>query len=104
MELGEHEPNEPPVADCDCRRCAVATRDALRKDAERYRWLREHFRFANDSMRELWFDPVLEPNDSGVPDDLDQEIDHAMSGANAELCGGTSATNAVLNGEHVSKT
>jgi len=39
MELGEHEPNEPPVADCDCRRCAVATRDALRKDAERYRWL-----------------------------------------------------------------
>ena len=68
---------------CDCRRCAVATRDALRKDAERYRWLREHFRFANDSMRELWFDQVLEPNDSGVPDDLDQEIDHAMSGANA---------------------
>ena len=54
-----------------------------RKDAERYRWLREHFRFANDSMRELWFDPVLEPNDSGVPDDLDQEIDRAMSGANA---------------------
>lgn len=54
----------------------------LRKDAERYRWLREHFRFANDSMRELWFDPVLEPNDSGVPDDLDQEIDRAMSGAN----------------------
>ena len=61
--------------------------DALRKDAERYRWLREHFRFANDSMRELWFDPVLEPNDSGVPDDLDQEIDHAMSGANAKLSG-----------------
>lgn len=56
----------------------------LRKDAERYRWLREHFRFANDSMRELWFDPVLEPNDSGVPDDLDQEIDRAMNGANAE--------------------
>ena len=55
----------------------------LRKDAERYRWLREHFRFANDSMRELWFDPVLEPNDSGVPDDLDQEIDLAMNGANA---------------------
>ncbi len=37
MELGEHEPNEPPVADCDCRRCAGATRDALRKDAERLR-------------------------------------------------------------------
>lgn len=55
---------------------------ALERDAARYRWLREHFRFANDSMRELWFDPVLEPNDSAVPDDLDQEIDHAMSGAN----------------------
>lgn len=54
----------------------------LRKDAERYRWLREHFRFANDSMRELWFDPVLEPNDSGVPVDLDAEIDRAMNGAN----------------------
>ena len=83
MELGEHRQDEPPVPDCDCRRCAVATRDDLRKDAERYRWLREHFRFANDSMRELWFDPVLEPNDSGVPDDLDQEIDRAMIGANA---------------------
>lgn len=64
------------------RRAEEAKRD---KDAERYRWLREHFRFANDSMRELWFDPVLEPNDSGVPDDLDQEIDRAMSSANAEL-------------------
>jgi hypothetical protein len=64
-----------------------AAAQTLRKDAERYRWLREHFRFANDSMRELWFDPVLEPNDSGVPDDLDQEIDHAMSGANADVTG-----------------
>lgn len=53
------------------------------RDAERYRWLREHFRFANDSMRELWFDPALEPNDSSVPVDLDAEIDRAMSGANA---------------------
>lgn len=56
--------------------------EALRKDAGRYRWLREHFRFANDSMRELWFDPVLEPNDSGVPVDLDAEIDRAMNGSN----------------------
>lgn len=55
------------------------------RDAERYRWLREHFRFANDSMRELWFDPALEPNDSSVPVDLDAEIDRAMSGANDEL-------------------
>ena len=64
------------------RRAEEAKRD---KYAERYRWLREHFRFANDSMRELWFDPVLEPNDSGVPDDLDQEIDRAMSGANNQV-------------------
>ncbi|HWS78754.1 MAG TPA: hypothetical protein VN205_10325, partial [Thermomonas sp.] len=69
--------------DPNCGARTVRLDDALRKDAERYRWLREHFRFANDSMRELWFDPVLEPNDSGVPNDLDQEIDRAMSGANA---------------------
>lgn len=60
----------------------MATADCSELDAGRYRWLREHFRFANDSMRELWFDPVLEPNDSGVPVDLDAEIDRAMNGAN----------------------
>ena len=48
------------------------------RDAERYRWLREHFRFANDSMHEIWFDDTLEPDDSGVPTDLDQTIDSAM--------------------------
>ena len=48
------------------------------RDAERYRWLREHFRFANDSMHEIWFDDTLEPDDSGVPTDLDQTIDTAM--------------------------
>lgn len=62
---------------------AEARLAALERDAARYRWLREHFRFANDSMRELWFDPALEPNDSSVPVDLDAEIDRAMSGANA---------------------
>lgn len=73
-----------------CRDEAAETERMLRaeyaknqRDAERYRWLREHFRFANDSMRELWFDPALEPNDSSVPVDLDAEIDRAMSGANA---------------------
>lgn len=53
--------------------------EALRKDAERYRWLREHFRFANGSMHEIWFDGSLEPNDSGVPADLDQTIDAAIA-------------------------
>lgn len=54
---------------------------ALKKDAARYRWLRQHFRFANDSMHEVWFDALLEPNDSGVPTDLDQTIDAAMQTA-----------------------
>lgn len=53
--------------------------DAARRDAERYRWLRLHFRFANDNLRELWFDKLLAPNDSGVTADLDQEIDAAMA-------------------------
>lgn len=53
--------------------------ERLRKDAERYRWLRKHFRFANDNLRELWFDPAIDPNDGGVPEDLDQEIDRAVS-------------------------
>lgn len=48
------------------------------RDADRYRWLREHFRFANDSMHEIWFDDTLEPDDSGVPTDLDTAIDSAM--------------------------
>ena len=69
----------------DAREAAGYARGLVeaKRDAERYRWLREHFRFANDSMRELWFDPALEPNDSSVPVDLDAEIDRAMSGANA---------------------
>ena len=51
-----------------------------RKDAIRYQWLRDHFRFANDSLHEIWFDAALAPNDGGVPDDLDQEIDNARGG------------------------
>ncbi|KAF1711097.1 hypothetical protein CSC70_03990 [Pseudoxanthomonas kalamensis DSM 18571] len=54
-------------------------------NAERYGWLREHFRFANDSLHELWFDGSLEPNCGGVPADLDQEIDRAMLAAAPEL-------------------
>ena len=85
----------PAHYECAVRELASSReREARMRDAERYRWLREHFRFANDSMRELWFDPVLEPNDSGVPDDLDQEIDHAMSGANAEVSRGPSGPSA----------
>ena len=49
----------------------------FQRDAERYRWLRGHFRFANDSLREIWFDQTLDPVD---PVELDEEIDRAMSG------------------------
>ena len=57
------------------------------QDAARYRWLRKHFRFANDSLRELWFDPAIDPNDGGVPEDLDQEIDRAVSNAHSAEVG-----------------
>jgi len=53
--------------------CASAA--AMREDAERYRWLREHFRFAGDTMRELWFDPDILI--AGSPNDLDSAIDTA---------------------------
>ena len=43
--------------------------------------LREHFRFANDSLQEIWFDASLEPNDGGVPADLDQAIDALLPNA-----------------------
>jgi hypothetical protein len=47
------------------------------RDAERYRWLREHFRFANDSLRELWFDAHTMVNQEDAKD-LDQAIDDAI--------------------------
>jgi len=31
----------------------------LEPDAEMYRWLQDHYKWANDSMRELWFDPNI---------------------------------------------
>ena len=74
-----HETHEPP----HCPTCCCGEPSPFR-DAARYRWLREHFRFANDSMRELWFDPAIEPNDGGAPEDLDQEIDRAMSNAHSD--------------------
>lgn len=86
MELGEHEQNEPPVADCDCRRCAVATRDALRKDAERYRWLRERWGRISETYEANT--PILteigDEQDGWDTDgeSLDRCIDAAMTGAN----------------------
>lgn len=35
-----HAENEEPVADCDCKRCAIAARDSARIDADRWRKIR----------------------------------------------------------------
>jgi hypothetical protein len=51
---------------------AVASRD--REDAERYRWLRGHSIFCNDSMHEIWFD---KSNDRGDVEGFDAAIDAA---------------------------
>ena len=83
MEIGEHRQDEPPVPDCDCRRCAVATRDDLRKDAERYRWCKENMAIEVEVFRGRY---RCTTRDSVVTDWLssyDEAIDAAMSGANA---------------------
>jgi len=48
---------------------------AWKRDAERYRWLRGHFRFAADSDCEIWFDGSLK---NSPADQLDAAIDAAM--------------------------
>ena len=92
MELGEHRQDEQPVPDCDCRRCAVATRDDLRKDAERYRWLRaipNELRADHDwnPASGGWDAPIYwhglhKPGDELQGSELDDAIDAAMQGAN----------------------
>jgi hypothetical protein len=51
--------------------------EGFRKDAERYRWLRLHSIFANDSLQEIWFDAgvTTQPN---TPTELDAAIDSAL--------------------------
>ena len=51
--------------------------EAAERDAARYRWILEHFRFANDSLREIWFDAHTRVNQEDAKD-LDKEIDAAM--------------------------
>jgi len=46
---------------------------------QRYLWLREHFRFAEDSMRELWFDASIRPDGQTLPEELDRSIDAEMA-------------------------
>ena len=53
---------------------------AAREDAARYRWLRMHYRFANDSTQEIWFDRSIHPDalrGAGEPAELDKAIDDA---------------------------
>ena len=61
----------------DNRDMALQAAEHDADDAVRYRWLREHFRFGNDSMREIWFDAMLAPDDGG---DLDATIDACRKG------------------------
>lgn len=44
--------------------------------AAMYNWLRSHFKFANDSMQEIWFDPVIEKPDGFW--ELDKAVRHCM--------------------------
>jgi hypothetical protein len=68
---------------------------SLELDAMRYRWLREHFKFANDSMCELWFDICLD-NSEKEARELDQAIDSVRPDGKlhkyCEHCGGKLAT------------
>lgn len=54
----------------------AAVPEDVRRDAERYRWLRIHFKFANDSTREIWFDGDTLVDEPG---ELDDSIDAAMA-------------------------
>lgn len=50
-------------------------------NAERYEWLRLHFRFAEDSMREIWFDASI--NHSALKGQSAEELDRAIDQARA---------------------
>lgn len=62
----------------DALRTLNAALTAPQSAAERYAWLRTHFRFANDSMQEIWFDPNIDlagATGAYEPEELDAEID-----------------------------
>lgn len=54
---------------------------AVVRDATRYRWLRTHFKFANDSTREIWFDGDTLVDE---PSELDESIDVAITAQQQE--------------------
>ena len=66
------------MAEAAIQACYAAMRgEDVARDAARYRWLREHFRFANDSLREIWFDAHTQVNQLDAKY-LDDNIDAAM--------------------------
>jgi hypothetical protein len=54
-------------------------RSGGRELAERYQWLREHFRFANDSLQEIWFDESIAH--SALKDQAASDLDAAIDAA-----------------------
>lgn len=49
------------------------------EQAEMYQWLRRHFKFANDSMQEIWFDSSICNDGLKEPQELDSSIKKAMA-------------------------
>jgi hypothetical protein len=63
---------------------AEAELEALLKDAGRYRALREHFKFANDSAQEIRFDASITPERSDKSEELDEAIEAAINISNGK--------------------
>lgn len=69
------------VAELEASRAEFERLRKVEADAMRYRWLREHCRFANDSDRELWFDACIVANDES------EILDRIIDRLSAEACG-----------------
>lgn len=73
----------PLLADATAALAAIqshrvqAEADAV--DAARWRWLRDHHIFGDDSMQELWFSPYVKPLAEHPPGDLDKSVDIQMA-------------------------
>lgn len=70
-----HTYQDDPVSDCDCHRCAVATRNILRADVERLRGI------VADTDRELraaWDRRILPA--SAISEELCQRIEAEVKG------------------------
>ncbi len=73
--------NDDGAATDAAQRKADAERIAeLERDAARYRWLRSHHKFCNDSLREIWFDAHLSLSPRN-----EREFDDAIDAESATL-------------------